>query len=115
MTNKIKLALALLLLLAGVVGFYYFADQALVVRILIVLGGIVAAGFVATKTPSGQSAINFIRDSIKETKLVVWPTKQETIQTTIAVFLLVLVMGIILMLFDMAFAKLVQMIMGGSA
>ncbi len=115
MTNKIKLALALLLLIAGVVGFYYFADQALVVRILIVLGGIAAAGFVATRTPTGQDAIGFVRDSIKETKLVVWPTKQETIQTTVAVFLLVLVMGIILMLFDMAFAKLVQMLMGGSA
>ena len=115
MTNKIKLALALILLIAGVVGFYYFADQALVVRILIVLVGIVAAGFVVTKTPLGQDGIGFVRESIKETKLVVWPTKQETIQTTVAVFLLVLVMGIILMLFDMAFAKLVQMLMGGSA
>ena len=115
MTNKIKLAVALLLLIAGVVGFYYFASSALVVRILIVLGGIVAAAFVASQTPIGVNAIGFVSDSIKETKLVVWPTRQETIQTTVAVFLLVLVMGIFLMLVDIGFAKMVQMLMGGGA
>ena len=115
MTNKIKLAVALLLIVAGVVGFYYFASSALVIRILIVLGGIAAAAFVASQTPVGQNSIGFVRDSIKETKLVVWPTRQETIQTTVAVFLLVLVMGIFLMLVDIGFAKMVQMLMGGGA
>ena len=115
MTNKIKLSVALLLLMAGVVGFYYFATSALVVRILIVLAGIVAAGFVASQTPVGVDAIGFVRDSIKETKLVVWPTRQETIQTTVAVFLLVLVMGIFLMLVDIGFAKMVQILLGGGA
>lgn len=115
MTNKIKLALAALLLVAGVIGFYYFANSALVLRIIIVLAGLVSATFVALQTPIGQDAVAFARDSIKETKLVVWPTKQETIQTTVAVFLLVLVMGIFLMLVDVGFSKLVQLLMDRGA
>ena len=115
MTNKIKLAVALLLLIAGVVGFYYFANSPLVVRILVVFGGVIAAAFIASQTPIGQDSIGFVRDSIRETKLVVWPTRQETIQTTVAVFLLVLVMGIFLMLVDVGFSKLVQLLMDRGA
>ena len=115
MLNKLKLAASLLLLVAGVAGFYVFQDKALVLRIVIFLVGIGAAVAVLWTTPIGQSTLGFISDSFAEAKRVVWPTKQETMQTTIAVFVLVVVMAAFLAIVDIGFSYMVQWIMGRSA
>ena len=91
MTEKIKLILAVLLLAAGVGAFYLLAGQeyALVLRVLAVLAGVAAAAAVMWTTPMGKSAFNFSRESVAEAKKVVWPTRKETLQTTMVVFALV--------------------------
>jgi len=112
MIDKIKLALSLLLLAVGIAGFYLFEDKAMVIRILAVLAGIVASIAVAWTTPGGKQALNFFNESVAEAKRVVWPTRQETIQTTTAVFVLVVIMAAFLALVDISFAYMVQWIMG---
>jgi preprotein translocase subunit SecE len=115
MINKIKLVLALLLVAAGVAGFYFLAEQALVVRILAVLAGIAVAVAVLWTTPQGQSAFGFAREAAAETRKVVWPTRKETIQTTLMVFALVVVVAIFLWIVDMGFLWMVEKLLGRSA
>ena len=115
MTEKIKLVLALLLVAAGVAGFYMLADQALVVRILAVLAGLIAAVAVLWTSAVGQKAWAFAGEAAIETRKVVWPSRKETIQTTVAVFALVVVMAIFLWVVDIGFLWVVKMLMGRSA
>lgn len=115
MTETIKLIVALLLVAAGVAGFYWLADQALIVRILLVLAGVLAAFGVMWTTKLGQDAIVFFRESVVEARKVVWPSRKETIQTTVAVFVLVLVMAVFLWIVDVGFLWMVKLLMGRSA
>lgn len=100
MADKIKFALALLLVVAGVAGFYLLSGQALVLQILAVLAGLVAGAFVFWKTESGQRFSELCRDSVQETRKVVWPSRKETVQTTAMVFGFVVVMALFLFLTD---------------
>ena len=115
MIDKIKLVLSALLLAAGIAGFYVLADKALVLRILAILAGLAAAIAVLWTTPQGQLALGFIGESVAEAKKVVWPTRKETIQTTVAVFILVVIVAIFLAVVDIGFAYMVQWLMGRSA
>ncbi|MDG1097735.1 MAG: preprotein translocase subunit SecE [Methylophilaceae bacterium] len=115
MIDKIKLVLSLLLIAAGIAGFYLLADQALVLRILVVIAGVVAAALLFKVTPLGQQAFDFLGDSIAEAKRVVWPTRKETMQTTMVVFVLVVVMAAFLWVVDIGFSQMIQWILGRSA
>ncbi len=115
MIDKIKLVLSALLLAAGIAGFYLLADKALVLRILAILAGIAAAIAVLWTTPQGQAALGFLSESVAEAKRVVWPTRKETIQTTVAVFILVAIVAAFLAVVDIGFAYMVQWLMGRSA
>lgn len=115
MTEKIKLALAMVLVAAGIGAFYFLAEHALALRILVVLAGVAAAVAVMWTTPLGQSAITFSRESMLEARRVVWPTRKETIQTTVAVFVLVVIMAIFLWIVDVGFMWVVQKLMGRGA
>ena len=100
MADKVKFALALLLLAAGLVGFYMMGGQPMILRVLAVLAGL--GGFVAVAwfTAPGQRFFDFSRESANETKKVVWPSRKETVQTTGVVFAFVLVMSIVLWMTD---------------
>ena len=100
MADKFKFALALALLAAGVVGFYLLSEQPLVLRVLSVLVGLGAGIAVASISEPGRRFIGFARESITETKKVVWPSRKETTQTTGLVFAFVFVMAIFLWLTD---------------
>ena len=115
MIDKVKLVLSVLLVAAGIAGFYLLADKALVVRILVFLAGLAAAVALFRTTPAGQNALTFTGEAIAEAKRVVWPTRKETIQTTIAVFVLVMIMAAFLAVVDVGFAYMVQWLMGRSA
>lgn len=115
MVNKIKLIVAFLLLIAGIAGFYLLADKPTVVRILAVLAGIGASIAVLWMTPVGQQSLSFIGESVAEARKVVWPTRKETIQTTLVVFVLVVIMAAFLAVVDIGFAYMVQWLMGRSA
>ena len=100
MADKIKFALALMLLAAGVAGFYLLADQAMILRVLSVLAGVGLATAVAWQTEPGQNFFRFAKEASNEAKKVVWPSRKETLQTTGAVFAFVVVMALFLWLTD---------------
>ena len=100
MADKLKFALALALLAAGVVGFYLLSEQPLVVRVLSVLLGVGAGVAVAWFSGPGRRFVEFAREAVVETKKVVWPSRKETVQTTGLVFAFVVVMAIFLWLTD---------------
>ena len=115
MIDKIKLALAFLLVAAGVGGFYLLSEHAAVLRVLSVLAGVGLAVAVAWTTAVGQMAVSFTRESIQETRKVVWPSRKETIQTTGIVFALVVVVAIFLWVVDASLMSLVKLLMGRGA
>jgi preprotein translocase subunit SecE len=98
--DKAKLAGAAVLLVASVVAFYYLGKQDLWVRVLallVLLGAAVALFFTSE---SGKQLVGFGRDSVKEVKKVVWPTRKEATQMTGYVFLFVFVMALYMWLTD---------------
>jgi preprotein translocase subunit SecE len=100
MADKLKFLLALLLIAAGVVGFYLLSEQVLVVRVLVVLAGVAAGAAVAWFSEPGKRFAQFASETITETKKVVWPTRKETVQTTGIVFAFMVIMAAFLWLTD---------------
>jgi preprotein translocase subunit SecE len=113
MNDKIKLAVAALLVVAGIAGYYYLSAQPDVVRLLAILAGVAAGGFVAWLSQPGKDFFVFAKESWTEATKVVWPTQKETVQTTSVVFVLVTLMAIFMFLVDSGFTLLVSKLMGG--
>ena len=94
--DKAKLGLALIAVLAGVIGFYLLAGQTTLVRAAALVGGLLVAIAAAWTSALGQSFIGFARESVRETKKVVWPSRKEAMQITGVVFGFVLIMALFL-------------------
>src|SRR5437016_14167062 len=86
MADKIKVAIAVLLLVAGIAGFYYLSESAMVLRVASVLAGLVASAVVGWTTATGEEFFLFAQEAVVGTKKVVWPTRKESFQTTGAEF-----------------------------
>lgn len=99
--DTFKMMTAVLVLIAGVVGFYYFEDESQLLRVLGMLAVAIAAFAIAATTDVGRRSLSFVKDARVEVRKVVWPTRQETLQTTIAVLFMVILVAIMLWLFDM--------------
>ncbi|CAJ0719125.1 MULTISPECIES: preprotein translocase subunit SecE [Ralstonia] len=95
-SGKWLLALAFLLLVAGVIGFYLLAQQPSYVRAASLIGGLVLGAGVALVSAPGQSFIEFARESYREVRKVVWPTRKEAGQMTGLVFAFVVIMALFL-------------------
>ncbi|NCW78476.1 MAG: preprotein translocase subunit SecE [Oxalobacteraceae bacterium] len=94
--DKAKLGVALIAVLAGVIGFYALAGQTTLVRAAALVGGLVVAVAAAWTSALGQSFIGFARESVRETKKVVWPSRKEAMQITGVVFGFVFIMALFL-------------------
>ena len=105
-------SLVFIILAAAVFGNYFYSDKALFIRVIAVVGAIVVAGLTAFQTVKGKAVIDFARESRVEVRKVVWPTRQETIQTTLIIFAVVAVVGLFLFLLDGALIWLVDLITG---
>jgi preprotein translocase subunit SecE len=114
MADKIKIVVALLLVAAGVVGFYYLQESLAVLRVLSVLAGLAAAALVFWTTEQGKRFFLFGRESVSEAKRVVWPTRKETIQTTGVVIAFAVVMALFLWAVDASLMLAVNKLMGRS-
>jgi preprotein translocase subunit SecE len=101
MMDKVKLVIAILLVIGGIVGFYVYADQfALLYRVLGLLVIIGVAIGIAVTTVLGQSVVSFGRSASVEMRKTVWPTRKETTQTTLIVVVFVSVLGAIIFIID---------------
>ncbi len=98
--DKAKLVAAGVLLVGGVVAYYFLSKQDLWLRVLVLLVLLAAAVATFFTSESGKQLIGFGRDSVRETKKVVWPARQEAMQMTGYVFAFVIVMALFLFLTD---------------
>ncbi len=110
MIDKVKIGVALLLLGGGVYGYYQLPqlmgqDVSVLLRVGVLLGALVLAAVVAATSQYGASLIEFSKGSRTELRKMVWPSRQETTQTTIIVLVLVVIVAIFLWLIDMAVFK----------
>ncbi|MFM2186294.1 MAG: preprotein translocase subunit SecE [Pseudomonadota bacterium] len=98
--DKAKIGLAALLLLGSVVAFYVLSAQNIWVRVGALLVLIAAAAGIFLVSEPGRQFVGYARESVRETKKVVWPTRQEAMQMTGYVFAFVVVMALMLWLTD---------------
>jgi preprotein translocase subunit SecE len=110
-----KLVLAGLVAAAGIVGFYYFEEQSQLLRVLGLLAVLALAALLALQTTAGRSLWRFGTEARTELRKVVWPSRQETIQTTLVVMVVVLVMALFLWLVDSGLIAVVRALIGGEA
>ena len=94
--DKIKLVLAICAVVAGIVGFYFLSDKPTIIRVAALVAGLVAAVAIAWTSVQGREFIGFAKESVRETKKDVWPTRKEAGQMTAIVFGFVLVMALFL-------------------
>jgi preprotein translocase subunit SecE len=107
-----KLVLAAGIVLVGFVAYYYFGDASTVLRALAVLAAAGVAAFVALQSAQGQTLWRFVQASRVELRKVVWPTREETIQTTIAVLIFAVIMGVFFWALDILLLYLTSKITG---
>jgi len=112
MADKIKIAVAMTLLVAGIAAFYYWSESLMIVRVASIIAGAVAGAVVFWTTVPGKEFFAYAQESIEETKRVVWPTRKETLQTTGVVFAFVMVMALFLWLVDAGLLWAVRLLMG---
>src|SRR6187551_3555293 len=108
--DKLKIALAVGCVVLGVWGYYFFSETALVLRFLMVVGGLLAGA--AWLSQPGRDFFAFAQESWAEAGRVSWPTRKETVQTTLIVFAFVVVMALFLFAVDSTLAWLVQLLTG---
>ena len=94
--DVVKWIVVFALLAVAVVGNSYFADQSLLYRVLGIVALAAVAGLIALQTAKGAAFWSLVKGSRTEIRKVVWPTRQETVQTTLIVILFVLLVALIL-------------------
>jgi len=102
-----------LIVVGGIFGYYHFADSYPIVYRALALVPIAAiAMYVAVLTAQGRAFFSLLRESVVETRRIVWPTRQEAVQTTLVVMGFVVLMALVLWGLDAGFAKLVSVVIG---
>jgi preprotein translocase subunit SecE len=110
--DTVLLALASLVVVASLVAYYYFDTTPVVVRALGILVSLGVGAGLLYRTHLGQFLWQFIQGSRGEIRKVVWPTRQETTNTTLAVFAFLLIMGIFFWVLDFALLSITRAITG---
>jgi preprotein translocase subunit SecE len=110
--DTVKLLFAVLALLAGLVAYYYFADASVLFRVPGVVGGLVVGLGIAATTTQGQTFRRFVQGARVELRKVVWPKREETLQTTLVVILFAITMGIFFWVLDLGLLWVTRLLTG---
>ena len=110
--DSLKWLIVVALLAAAVVGNSYFSTESLLYRVLAIVALAAVAGFVALQTAKGHAFWSLVKGSRTEIRKVVWPTRQETVQTTLIVVAFVLVVALLLWGLDSFLGWLVSLVIG---
>jgi preprotein translocase subunit SecE len=108
-----KLVASVAILVGGIAAFYLLGDVPIAARWLIVLGALAAGIAVALQSVQGREFWQFVQGSRVELRKVVWPTRQETLQTTLVVFVAIVAMGVFFWLLDMLLGAIMHALTGG--
>ena len=107
-----KWVIVIALLAACVIGNSYFADQSLLYRVLGIVALAAVAGLIALQTAKGEALWTLVKGSRTEIRKVVWPTRQETVQTTMIVVVFVVLVALVLWGLDSLLGWLVSLAIG---
>lgn len=110
--DAVKWGAVALLVAAAVIGNQYFDAYSVLYRAIAVVIAIGIALFVAAQTTKGKAAVTFAAEARLEVRKVVWPTRQETTQTTLIVFAVTALVALCVWLLDMGLVKIVNLITG---
>jgi preprotein translocase subunit SecE len=110
--DTVKLIVAVAIVVGAILGFYYLDAYSQLLRVIGLLVVVGVAAFIIYQTAVGRSIWSFASASKTEVRKVVWPSRQETVQTTLIVFAMVLFMGIVLWLFDMMLGAILKALTG---
>jgi len=110
--EAVKWLVVAVLLVVAIVGNYYYRAYSLPLRALAVVVVIAIAGAVALMTIKGKATVAFAREARTEVRKVIWPTRQETLHTTLIVAAVTAVMSLILWGLDGILVRLVSFITG---
>jgi preprotein translocase subunit SecE len=102
--DKAKLTVAILLVIAGIAGYYVLADQVWWLRWVPVVAGLVLGALVVAFSTYGAEFRRFVELARIELRKIVWPTRDETLKTTAVVFGFVVVFGVFFWLLDLVLA-----------
>jgi preprotein translocase subunit SecE len=111
-SEHIKIAVAALIAVGGLVAFYALGEQPLVARIGAFLGLWAVAIVLMWFTEAGRTFAAFSRESWEEAKRVVWPSRKETMQTTLVVFAFVFIMALFLWMVDASLLWITHRLVG---
>jgi preprotein translocase subunit SecE len=107
-----KLVAGIAILAAGIAGFYLLGELPIWVRWIIVLASLAAGALVAVQSAQGRTFWEFVQSSRIELRKVVWPDRQETVQVTIIVFVMIVVLGLFFWGLDSLLAFLTKWLAG---
>jgi len=110
--DTVKLIAAVAVLVGGIAAFYLLGTYPLAVRWLLVLGSLAAGIAVALQSVQGRAFWQFVQGSRVELRKIVWPTRQETLQTTLVVVVAILVMGIFFWVLDWVLGTITHTLTG---
>jgi preprotein translocase subunit SecE len=110
--DSVKWVVVAILVGVAVVGNSYFADQSLLYRVLGIVALGAVAGLIALQTAKGDAFWTLVKGSRTEIRKVVWPTRQETVQTTVIVLAFVVVVALFLWGLDSLLGWLVSLVIG---
>ncbi len=111
--DLVKLVVAALVVVAAIVGFYIFEDQSTPLRVAGLLAAVGVAAWIGLQTEPGRNLWSFLQDAQLEVRKVVWPTRQETIQTTLLVIAVVILAALILWGLDAVLGWAIRQVIGG--
>ena len=110
--DTVKLAAAVAILVGGIAAFYLLSSYPLALRWVIVLASLGAGIAVALQSVQGRTFWDFVQGSRVELRKVVWPTRQESLQTTLVVFVAILIMGIFFWILDWILGSVTRALTG---
>ena len=113
--ERVKIIIAALVAVGGLVAFYWLAERATVIRLAALLGAWAVAVVLMWFTETGRTFVAFSRESWEEAKRVVWPSRKETLQTTGVVFVFVFTMALFLWMVDTGLLWITQKLLGSGS
>ncbi len=115
LANTLLLAIAAILLMAGVAGYYYFQNTIITpIRVVGLIAIVFVSSLIAAQSVSGAAFFRFIKESDIERRKVVWPTHQETLQTSIMVIIVTLLISLFMAAVDWGLGAAIRSLVGGA-
>lgn len=112
MADKLKILAAVLIVAVGIGAFYYFGDQPGYVLAAILVAAVIGAAVVFYQTAAGKATWEFAKGSRQELRKVVWPSQKETMQVTLIVFIMAVLVAVFLWLVDWGLQTIYNKVVG---